>query len=98
RSDRDWSSDVCSSDLARRYRHPQVLADVAVENEARNMRRAYQDVGAERHRRAEQLDGVVARVRRRPKPAQLVELAVIRWIRLRRSEERRVGKESRPRW
>ena len=72
---------------ARRHRRPEVLADVGVEDEAGEMRQDDQHVGAERDPAPEQLDGVRARRGRGLEPAQLVELAVVRQVRLRRDRD-----------
>ena len=53
----------------RRDRHPEILANVAVQDEPRQVRRADEDVGAERDARAEEVDRVAARLGRGTEPA-----------------------------
>ena len=72
---------------ARRHRHPHVLADLGVQPQAGHVGGLEDQVGPERHLRAEQPDRAAAAVVARREPAALVELAVGREVRLRRHAE-----------
>src|SRR5438874_6444979 len=88
RSLRDWSSDVCSSDLDALRDHQARCRAVVGEAEKRRRDGLAETTeercirGVERRRRARRDDEVVQQIRER----------------LARSEERRVGKECRSRW
>src|SRR5206468_9215985 len=90
RSDRDWSSDVCSSDLERGAHHLRLTAEAVGVLDAAALDVAGQDVAAleqavDRGGDAD-LSGLAA---------QLGDARVERLGRALRSEERRVGKEGR---
>src|SRR3712207_7773698 len=78
---RDWSSDVCSSDLFRALGEPEGFVLEGMDAERREAR-----------------VGDVLTVRLPPNTGDLVRIEVRGAGRLRRSEERRVGKECRSRW
>src|SRR5207302_4164818 len=82
RFSRDWSSDVCSSDLLRALEH-HVLEEVG---EPGAVLRLGAKADAVVDRQGRDGDGVVGREHH---PQAVVELLVLHW----RSEERRVGKE-----
>ena len=63
-----------------RDRHPQVLADLGVEDEARQVRRLEQQLGAEGHVLAQQPQLRALRMVGRVELARLVELAVVRQV------------------
>ena len=73
---------------ARRQRHPEVLADLEVQHEAREVARREQQARPERHVLAEQPQRGRDRLRGRREMPLLVELAVVRQVGLRhRAEE-----------
>src|SRR5206468_6496453 len=88
RSDRDWSSDVCSSDLRR---HRDLLA-------SRDKDTA--DLAADLRRTRLRLAGLLLRPGRDPDAhrAAVQKLTDEKEDLEKRSEERRVGKECRSRW
>src|SRR5206468_8785441 len=94
RSDRDWSSDVCSSDLL----IVEIANDLAEKGVTEDeLERAKKPILTSLRESARTngywLGSVVSRVQERPEQLD--------WCRTRyadRSEERRVGKERRPRW
>src|SRR5206468_8585504 len=96
RSDRDWSSDVCSSDLAAaRDRWEHVVGAVSIAVLAATLLLCMGALLEWRARAHRTRPFVVA-------TAALLAMVVVAWAVLRiaigRSEERRVGKEWRARW
>src|SRR5206468_10141926 len=80
RSDRDWSSDVCSSDLALLHRDylPRIVVERDADQCALRLSRFFFETG--------------------DFPGRIYRDGTVPFRQLKRSEERRVGKECRSRW
>src|SRR3546814_17525470 len=89
----DWSSDVCSSDLARWMRPaPEMIREAIAGSVARKIDHAYipvQSVASDHYVLSARLSSFAAYYEQGPDAAPIIRIAA----QVERSEERRVGKE-----